>query len=60
MIKLYEYIKMKLFYLGAFEHPLVAQLFYIIAPTSNGFQIYRLKSKNYGRKKRYSEPISFS
>ncbi len=30
MIKLYEYVKMKLYYLGAFEHPLVVQLFYII------------------------------
>jgi hypothetical protein len=30
MIKLHEYIKIRLFYLGCFEHPLVAQVFYII------------------------------
>ncbi len=30
MIKLYEYIKIRLFYLGCFEHPLVAQVLYII------------------------------
>ncbi len=30
MIKLYEYIKIKLYYIGCFEHPLVAQLFYIL------------------------------
>jgi hypothetical protein len=30
MIKLYEYIKIRLYYLGCFEHPLVTQVFYII------------------------------
>jgi hypothetical protein len=30
MVKLYEYIKMKLYNLGEFEHPVVAQLFYIL------------------------------
>ena len=30
MVKLYEYIKIRLFYLGYFEYPLIAQVFYIL------------------------------
>ena len=63
MIKLYEYIKIKLYYLGCFEHPLVAQLFYIIDADIERLrdlqaEIKRLRARNKQLRAEYVQLIN--